>query len=225
MKHCASAALLTELEILYLDNHLLAVVKPAGIATQEDAHNPFALETIAKERLKEKFLKTGNVFLQPIHRIDKPVEGIVLFARTSKALSRLNAQMREKTIQKTYEALTDGYPPAKEATLEHYLIHEEHYARLATPSHPFAKRSVLHYKVLSKQGGRALLQIDLETGRYHQIRAQLAAIGAPILGDKRYGSSQPFLEDAIALSHVKMEFFHPVTKEKIVLSSLRSFAR
>jgi 23S rRNA pseudouridine1911/1915/1917 synthase len=188
------------------DNHLLAVEKPAGMTTQPE------LEEWAKAWVKVRFQKPGNVFLEPIHRIDKPVSGLVLFARTSKALSRLHAQMRDRKIVKTYHALVAGKSLPQVGTLKHFLVHDEFRARIDLKG----KESILHYKVLKIKNGFTWLEIDLETGRYHQIRAQFAASGCPIVGDKKYGSPYPYKE-GIALQHIKMEFMHPVTQKAVLL--------
>jgi 23S rRNA pseudouridine1911/1915/1917 synthase len=192
-------------DIIHCDNHLLVVNKPPGIATQPD------LEELAKAWVKKKYQKPGKVFLEPIHRLDKSVGGLVLFARTSKALSRLQALMRERKISKTYHALVEGHLSKKEDTLKHFLIHGDHKAFLD----PQGKEAILHYKVLEEKNGNTRVSIDLATGRYHQIRAQFAAIKHPVLGDKKYGSQKPF-QEGIALRHVRLEFKHPVTHEHCV---------
>ncbi len=191
--------------IIYCDNHLLVVNKPPGIATQPD------LEDLAKAWVKKKYEKPGNVFLQPIHRLDKSVGGLVLFARTSKALSRLQALMREKKITKIYHALVEGTLTKKQDTLTHLLIHGDHKSFIG----PQGKEAILHYSVLQEKNGTSLVSIHLITGRYHQIRAQFSAIKHPVLGDTKYGSKH-FFQDGIALRHVKMEFEHPITHEPCV---------
>ena len=192
--------------IVFLDNHLFAVDKPPMVETQGE------FLTAAKEWIKHRFEKKGAVFLEPIHRLDKPVSGIVLFARTSKALTRLHGEMREREIKKTYQAIVEGSPPQKEGTLRHHLTHGEFRAHVDAKG----KEAILHYRILEKRGNKTLLEISLETGRYHQIRAQLSAIGCPILGDKKYGSHAAYSE-GIALRHVRMELSHPVTRQLLVL--------
>ncbi len=216
--------LTVEISVLYEDNHILIVDKPAGIPTQDDPFAETSMETLAKEWIKEKYKKPGNVFLQPIHRLDKPVSGIVIFAKTSKALSRLNVLMRNQAIHKTYEAITEGYPPASAARLEHYLVHDDHFARVTGPNEEGTKLAILNYRVLSKKEGRAHVSIELLTGRYHQIRAQLAAIGCPVLGDRRYGSMDFFSKEGIALQHVHARFVHPITHEEINIELPASWA-
>lgn len=198
--------------IIFCDNHLLVVDKPAGIATQPD------LVDAAKAWVKKKFNKPGNVFLEPAHRLDKPVSGLVLFARTSKALSRLQAMMRKREIRKTYFALVEGRLRDQEGTLKHRLVHDEFHARVDEKG----KEAVLHYRVLSTQKKYTLVEVVLETGRYHQIRAQFSAVGCPIVGDQKYHSTHPFSE-GIALQHQKLEFKHPISKENILLMATPIF--
>ena len=176
------------MKILFEDNHILAVDKPAGMLTQPTDRESDSLETLAKAWIKEKYQKPGNVFLGVVHRLDRPVSGIVLFAKTSKALARLNAAIRERTFHKTYCALVEGILSKDEDILEHYLRHDEHRATLSTKKDPEAKLARLHYKVVKrfeKTPTTTMLMIDLETGRYHQIRAQLAASNHPIVGDEK----------------------------------------
>jgi 23S rRNA pseudouridine1911/1915/1917 synthase len=193
--------------IIFCDNHILVVEKPAGMATQPD------LVDWAKSWVKEEFKKPGNVFLEPAHRLDKPVSGLVLFARTSKALSRLQAMMRERSIRKTYVALVEG-KLSQQGTLKHHLVHDEYRARIS----PEGKEAVLHYRVLETKGNLNLVEVVLETGRYHQIRAQFSAIKCPIIGDEKYGSKKSF-PSGIALHHLQLEFVHPVTKNSLKISS------
>jgi 23S rRNA pseudouridine1911/1915/1917 synthase len=205
----------TEPEILFEDNHLLVVNKPAGLLTQPSGTDQDSLEQRCKALIKQKYQKPGNVFLEAVHRLDKPASGIVVFARTSKALSRLNAAMRAKQSQKIYYALVEGVPQPAESNLEHYLVHNDFIAEVSSVKDPDAKLCKLHYRLLKQYEGISLLEVILETGRYHQIRAQLAAIGHPILGDVKYGSHHPFASDAIALHHISLEIPHP-TKETLL---------
>jgi 23S rRNA pseudouridine1911/1915/1917 synthase len=206
------------MEVIFCDNHVLVVSKPRGLSTQPHDSDEENLTDLAKAFVKKKYAKTGNVYLEPVHRLDKPVSGLVLFARTSKALSRLQEMMREKRIKKTYFAWLEGDLPDVAGTLEHYLFHDEHKARVVSASYKEAKQARLHYKVLDKQKGRCLVEIDLETGRYHQIRAQFAAVGCPVVGDTKYGSKMSFKNNQIALHHGRLTFDHPVTKELLVLN-------
>jgi 23S rRNA pseudouridine1911/1915/1917 synthase len=199
------------MKVLYLDNHLLAVEKPAGLLTQPTEISSDSLEEQAKRFLKEKFNKPGAVFLHAIHRLDRPVSGIVLFARTSKALSRLNQLQREQKIQKYYLAFVSGKLKKREDRLVHLLAHGSHRAIVGE-----GKESVLIYRVLKEEKEGSWLEIELVTGRYHQIRAQLSAIGHPIKGDSRYGGESA---PRLMLHHCKMIFHHPVTQEVITLES------
>lgn len=206
-------------EVLYEDNHLLVVNKPAGMLTQPTNHEQESLELICKEWLKAKYKKPGNVFLHALHRLDKPVSGIVVFARTSKALSRLQASMRDFNIKKTYYALVEKAPQPSQGTLEHYLVHDDHISSLSKKGDPKAKLARLHYRVKEKKESHFLLEIELETGRYHQIRAQLAAIGCPIVGDIKYGSKQTLPFKGIGLHHAFMQIPHPITGELLTFEA------
>jgi 23S rRNA pseudouridine1911/1915/1917 synthase len=199
------------IHIIYTDNHQLVVNKPAGLLTQPSGTDQDSLEAQAKQWIKEQTNKPGNIFLHAVHRLDKQVSGIVLFARTSKALTRLNDSMRSKHSHKHYLAAIEGTVSPSEGTLEHYLIHDHHHARVAQAQDPDAKLARLHYRVIKQQNNMTVVEIELETGRYHQIRAQLAAIGHPIIGDKKYGSRIDYAEDAIALHHYRLQVAHPIT--------------
>jgi 23S rRNA pseudouridine1911/1915/1917 synthase len=203
--------------VLFVDNHLLLVHKPAGLATQP---TPTALESLeghCKSWIKQHYHKPGNVFLHAIHRLDKPVAGIVLFARSSKALSRLNAAMRAKKMQKRYLAEVEGRLQPAEGHLEHYLLHGDHYAHLVAAHTVGAKQALLSYSVREHRSTTSLVEISLETGRYHQIRAQMAAIGHPIVGDHKYGSQMAPAGAAgtIGLRHVSFAFPHPISGEQL----------
>jgi len=209
--------------VLFEDNHLLVVNKPGGFLTQPNDTDQASVEAWGKSWLKEKYQKPGNVFLGAVHRIDKPVSGVVLLAKTSKALSRLNAAMRNKQTHKLYIALVQGTLRKKEGILEHYLIHDEYRASVVDKKNPAAKLARLRYRVLSETSGYSVLEIILETGRYHQIRAQLADVGAPILGDFKYGSTMPLLgvvsESSIALHHHRLQIPHPISGEMCVFEA------
>lgn len=199
------------LKPIYCDNHLLVLNKPAGIPTQPDFHEA------ARAWVKEHFGKPGNVFLEPIHRIDRPVSGIVLFARTSKALSRLNEAMRERKMRKFYIAIVEGQVP-EEGVLEHYLIHGDFRAHID----PSGKQAILNYRRLKVNEKYSLVEIELVTGRYHQIRAQFSAIGHPIVGDAKYGSSENYSQ--IALHHQMLQFEHPTSKEALTFQCSAAFS-
>lgn len=201
------------LQIVFVDNHILVVNKPAGLLTQPSGTDQDSLEEQCKKWIKEKYNKPGAVFLHAIHRLDKQVSGLVLFARTSKALSRLNESMRAKEPAKTYLAYVEGSLPATQGTLENYLIHDSHQAKISDPSDPQAKLARLHYRVIEKSADKSLVEVTLDTGRYHQIRAQMAAAGAPIIGDKKYGSKAVLPGGTIALHHYRLQIQHPITRE------------
>lgn len=204
---------LPSLEILYEDNHQIVVNKPAGVLTQPDDTDNESLEELVKTWIKIKYNKQGNVFIGTVHRIDKPVSGVVLFARTSKALSRLNDSMRQKHTHKMYLATVEGHVANLEGTLEHYLVHDDYHARVTHPKDPSGKLCRLHYRLIEQKENNALVEVVLETGRYHQIRAQMSAIGHPIVGDRKYGSRQQYQEGAIALQHYRLQIPHPITGE------------
>jgi 23S rRNA pseudouridine1911/1915/1917 synthase len=206
-------------EVIYEDNHLLVVNKPAGILTQPSGTDQISLEQMAKNWLKEKYSKPGNVFLEAVHRLDKPVSGIVVFGKTSKALSRLNAFIRLKDTKKIYIAGVEGIPKEKKGLLENYLIHDEFCAQIVSSTHPQGKLARLSFQIMETKENSSLLEIELETGRYHQIRVQLAGIGCPIWGDKRYGSHRNFNVDTIALHHASLWLPHPITHEILILTA------
>ncbi|QAR32582.1 RluA family pseudouridine synthase [Geovibrio thiophilus] len=213
-----------KLDILYSDNHVLAVNKPAGLSTQVSNEHKESLEEYAREWVKREFGKPGNVFLHTVHRLDRPVSGVVLFARTDKALSRLNASMREKKAEKIYFAVIQGNPPYESGTLVHHHSHGNFKAKITQNPHKDSKIAVLEYERTAKMNGLSLLRIRLETGRYHQIRAQLAFIGSPIAGDTKYGSKIKSENDSIALHHREMSFAHPTLGTEIsVTADIPSF--
>ena len=204
--------------VLYLDNHVLAASKPVGWLTQPSGTNRKKnFEDELKKWLKVKLNKPGNVYLQSIHRIDKDVGGAVLFATSSKALSRLNEAMRNGDVGKTYHALTKKRMPLDRGRLEHWLAHGDHKALLTAQHKENAKRAILDYTVLRKIEGSWLVEIRLHTGRYHQIRAQLSAVGCPIVGDAKYGSDKKFT--GIALHSRILSFPHPTKGEVITVTS------
>lgn len=203
------------MEIIFCDNHLLIVSKPAGLSTQPHEGSNTSLLEQAKAWVKKEFQKPGNVFLEPVHRLDKPVSGLVLFARTSKALSRLQEMMREHQIEKTYFAWVEGSLPQKKGTLEHYLAHDEYKARVVNASHREGKIARLHYLQLDQKKDRSLVEIRLETGRYHQIRVQFSAIDCPVAGDSKYGNNPAVKNEKISLHSGRLKFFHPVTKDPL----------
>ncbi|MEZ4886868.1 MAG: RluA family pseudouridine synthase [Chitinophagales bacterium] len=208
-------------DILYEDNHLIAINKPAGMLVQGDKTGDIPLSEYVKQYIKEKYKKQNNVYLGVTHRIDRPVSGVLLFARTSKALARLNKMFQEKTIQKTYWAVVKNHPPKMEDTLVHYLIKDQ--VRNKSKAYPTetkgTKRAETHYKWLHSSDNYHLLEMKPLTGRHHQIRVQLAAIDCPIKGDLKYGFKRTNKDASIHLHARQIEFIHPVSQEPIVITA------
>lgn len=200
--------------ILYETNHLIAVNKPAGLITQPSPDNEHSLQVMVKQMIKKRDHKPHNVFLEPIHRLDKPVSGVVIFAKTSKALSRLQKQVRERSIRKVYWALTAAKQVDALFECTDYLRKASHRSLVVHTSHPDAKKAVLTGKLLSKGSNYQVLEINLVTGRYHQIRVQLASRDMPIVGDSKYGSKVD-LKGKILLHHRKMMVYDPISGEPI----------
>lgn len=198
--------------VIYCDNHILVSNKPAGWLTQPDGTATLDLETAMKQWVKNEFHKKGAVFLHVLHRVDRPVSGLVLFARTSKALSRLNEQSRSEAIRRMYIAEVEGILPQKEGKLEHFLVHGDHRAEVS--SHKDAKLAQLFYRIEKFNEHTSRVAIELKTGRYHQIRAQFSAIGFPIVGDIKYGASSGDGR-TIHLHSATLILAHPVTKEEL----------
>ncbi|NNJ71270.1 MAG: RNA pseudouridine synthase [Kiritimatiellales bacterium] len=205
--------------ILFADNHLLAVNKPAGLLSQDSGTGLRNLEDWAREWVRIDKNKPGAVFLNAVHRIDRAVSGIVLFARTSKALTRLNEDIRKRNCRKIYHALVEGVPAKPEDQLVHWLSHEHQRAGVCREGDRGAQRAALRYRILQLAGDQTLLEVDLETGRYHQIRAQLSAIGCPIAGDQKYGAKQAPEDGSIALHHRRLEITHPTLKEPVMIEA------
>jgi len=207
------------MEVLFEDNHIIAVNKQVSDIVQGDKTGDEPMSDKVKAYIKEKYNKPGNVFLGVVHRIDRPVSGVVLFARTSKALSRLNEMIKKQEVRKTYWAVVKSAPPADSGTLEHYLIRDTVKNKSAAHDRevPGSQKAVLSYKVAAESNGLYYLEIDLQTGRHHQIRAQLAKIGCPIKGDLKYGSDAADRDGGIHLHARKIEFIHPVTKDSVAI--------
>ena len=206
-----------EKAVLFEDNHLLIINKPSGYASlPNEGSDDIVWE--AKKYLREKYQKKGNIFVHPIHRLDKIVSGILVMAKTSKALSRLNEQLRNKMWQKEYTAQLDSPLPDNKGTLVHYLCKRKYFSSVHTTEHEFTKKAILHYEHMHDR----YYKIRLETGRYHQIRAQMGFMKSPICGDKKYGSTGK-RNHAIDLHHSKLVMFHPISKEKIKIDSPPGF--
>lgn len=205
------------MEVIYEDNHLIAVNKTCREIVQGDKTGDTPLSEILKAWLKEKYAKPGNVFVGVAHRLDRPVSGLVLFAKTSKALARLNEMFRTGDIKKTYWAIVKNSPPTEEGTLEHWLVRNEKQNKsyAYTEEKPNSKKAILHYKLLARSDNYYLLEVDLKTGRHHQIRCQLAKMGCPIKGDLKYGSERSNKDGGISLHARKAQFIHPVSKEPV----------
>ena len=212
---------LNNLQIAYEDNHIVIINKRPGDIVQGDKTGDMPLSDIVKAYIKVKYHKPGNVFLGVVHRIDRPTSGLVMFARTSKALTRLNQMLKDKHIKKTYWAMVKNKPGKDEDTLIHYLKKNPKNNKTTVFDKPVegAKKAVLHYKIISSSDNYHLLEIDLETGRPHQIRAQLSKIGSPIKGDLKYGFPRSNPNGGISLHARQINFIHPVKKEPVVVTA------
>ncbi len=198
---------------LYEDNHVIIVSKRAGDIVQGDKTGDIPLSEMVKAYIKEKYQKPGEVFLGVVHRLDRPVSGLVLFARTSKALSRLSEMFRTRSVQKTYWAIVANQPPEEQGTLTHWLTRntKNNTARAHDREVPGSKQAVLDYRILARSDRYWLLEIELHTGRHHQIRCQLAKIGCPIKGDLKYGAPRSNPDGSISLHARRIQFEHPVS--------------
>ena len=205
------------LEVLYEDNHIIAINKKSGDIVQGDKTGDAPLSDFVKAYIKEKYNKPGEVFLGTIHRLDRPTSGVVLYARTSKALSRMNEQFREKQVQKTYWAVVDNAPANDSGTLENYLLKNQKQNKSYVTKGSDGKHAILDFKMLKKLDNFFHLEIKPKTGRHHQIRVQLAHIGCIIKGDLKYGAKRSNKDASIHLLAQKLEFIHPVKKESITI--------
>lgn len=208
--------------VLYEDNHIIAVNKTCSEIVQGDKTGDTPLSEIVKAYIKEKYNKPGEVFLGVTHRLDRPTSGVVLFARTSKALARLNAMFQShEQIQKTYWAIVQGCPKQAEGRLENWLIRneEQNKSYIAKPNANNAKKAILSYRTLVRGENYTLLEVNLETGRHHQIRCQLAAIGCPIKGDLKYGAKRSNPDGGISLHARQIAFIHPVSKQPLCITA------
>ncbi|MDI1317201.1 RNA pseudouridine synthase [Flavobacterium sp.] len=209
------------LQILHEDNHIVVVNKRVGDIVQGDKTGDKPLSEVVKEYIKDKYNKPGEVFLGVVHRLDRPTSGIVVFARTSKALTRLNEMFSNRETQKTYWAVVKNKPPKDEDNLIHFLKRNEknNTSKAHTNEVPESKKASLDYKIIKKLDNYFVLEINLHTGRHHQIRAQLTAIGCPIKGDLKYGFDRSNPDGGIHLHARKLVFIHPVSKESIAIAA------
>lgn len=206
---------MNKLNILYEDNHIIVVEKKANILSQSDITKDKDLHTMVKEYIKEKYHKPGNVYLGLVHRLDRPVGGLMVFAKTSKAAARLSKQIKEKTFKKYYLAIVNGILKEDQQELKDYLKKLPNGNTIIADD---GKLAILNYKVLkkNKEENKTLVEVDLKTGRHHQIRVQFSNIGHPLCGDNRYGKED---KTQIALYAYKIEFIHPTTKEKLTFTN------
>lgn len=205
------------MKLVYEDNHLIIVFKESGEIVQGGKTGDEPLSEAVKRYIKEKYQKPGNVFIGVVHRLDRPVSGLVVFAKTSKALSRLNMMFRNGDVHKTYWAIVKDAPMHEEGTLENWIVRNEQQNKSYAYDHevPNSKKAVLKYHVINRSEHYCLLEVNLLTGRHHQIRCQLAHIGCPIKGDLKYGFPRSNPDGGISLLSRRVEFVHPVSKETI----------
>ncbi len=218
---CVFALYRTIMEVVYEDNHIIVVNKTASEIVQGDKTGDEPLAETVKQYLKDKYAKPGNVFLGVVHRLDRPVSGLVIFAKTSKALARLNEMFRNGEVKKTYWAIVKQRPEMEEGELVHYLVRNEKQNKsyAYTREVKNSKKAVLHYRLIGCSQNYSLLEIELLTGRHHQIRCQLAKIGSPIKGDLKYGFPRSNPDGSISLLARSVRFVHPVSKELIDLTA------
>lgn len=209
------------MEVLFEDNHIIAINKSVADIVQVDKTGDESLEQKVKQYIKDKYQKSGEAFLGVVHRIDRPVSGVVLFARTSKALARLNQMFQDKSVKKTYWAIVKNEPPQKAATLEHFIFRDSKKNKSYAHEKEIkdSKKAILHYKVIDQSDNYYLLEIQLETGRHHQIRCQLSKIGCPIRGDLKYGYNRSLDNGGINLHSRQVSFEHPVTHELVTITA------
>lgn len=209
------------MQVVYEDNHIIIVNKESGEIVQGDKTGDTPLSEQVKAYIKEKYAKPGAVFLGVVHRLDRPVSGLVVFARTSKALSRLNDMFRNGEVHKTYWAVVQQRPTEDEGTLEHWLVRNEKQNKSYAYHRevPNSKKAILKYRLMGQTERYYVLEVNLLTGRHHQIRCQLAAMGCPIKGDLKYGAKRSNPDGSISLLARRVEFVHPVSKQQIVVEA------
>jgi 23S rRNA pseudouridine1911/1915/1917 synthase len=210
------------LVVLYEDNHCLAVLKPAGMLTAGDRTGDVSLLELARQYVKQKYKKPGNVYLGLVHRLDRPVSGVVLFARTSKAAARLSEQFRRGIVRKIYEAWVEGRPMQASGTLTDHLLKDKKFNVVASvsPATSGARLAALDYRTIDDRPGQTLLEVHPRTGRSHQIRVQLASRGMPVVGDVKYGA-KPGRPGSIALHAAELTFQHPIRDEPVTVRAQR----
>ena len=203
--------------VVYEDNHIIIVNKTTSEIVQGDKTGDIPLSEVVKQYIKKEYAKPGNVFLGVVHRLDRPVSGLVVFAKTSKALSRLNEMFRKGDVHKTYWAIVKTCPPTEEGDLVHYLVRNEKQNKSYAYDKEVkgSKKAVLHYRLIGHSDNYYLLEIDLKTGRHHQIRCQLAKIGCPIKGDLKYGFPRSNADGGICLHARRVCFVHPISKKLV----------
>lgn len=209
------------MQVIYEDNHIIIVSKTTGEIVQGDKTGDTPLSEIVKDWIKEKYQKPGNVFLGVVHRLDRPVSGLVVFAKTSKALSRLCNMFRDGDVHKTYWAITKNRPPQESGTLTHWLVRNEKQNKSYAYDHEVkgSKKAILKYRLIGSTDNYNLLEVNLLTGRHHQIRCQLAKMGCPIKGDLKYGAPRSNPDGSVSLLSRKVEFVHPVSKLPISIEA------
>jgi len=209
------------MQVVYEDNHVIVVNKSSGEIVQGDKTGDLPLSEMVRQYIKEGYAKPGAVFLGVVHRLDRPVFGLVLFARTSKALERLNRMFANGEVHKTYWAITKNLPPKEEGRLENWIVRNEKQNKSYAydTERPHSKKAILDYKVVGRTDNYCLLEVNLHTGRHHQIRCQLAHIGCPIRGDLKYGAPRSNPDGSISLLARRLEFVHPVSKQTIAVEA------
>ena len=209
------------MEVVYEDNHIIVVNKQSGEIVQGDKTGDRPLSDMLKDYIKDRYAKPGAVFLGVVHRLDRPVSGLVVFARTSKALTRLNKMFAEGEVHKTYWAIVKNAPRQPEGTLENWLVRNEKQNKSYAyqSEKPYSKKAILKYRTIGHSDNYTLLEVQLLTGRHHQIRCQLAAMGCPIKGDLKYGAQRSNPDGSISLMARRVEFIHPVSKEPISIEA------
>lgn len=209
--------------ILYEDDAILVINKPAGLMVEPDRNNNPSLLQYVKDYLKKTLPPETELYAQHIHRIDRPVSGIVLFAKKREVLKNLSEQFAERSVKKFYKALTEKAPEKLRGRLEHWHRKEKKKATLYHHEIEYSEKAVLDYSITRLSENKFMWEIELHTGKYHQIRAQLASVGCPILGDEMYGSNMPYLENAIALQACKLMFLHPISNKEMIAEAKSAF--